>query len=157
MELTPDNNSVLTVEGVGQIAHKTSFGSSEIFTLEDKFQEGEKFKSIREAFNKGIDQTLDANKLGKVVLPIPFEGGKINIIQGVDDVSNKVKVLLNGKEIANGIVDENDSVVLLDKSLKSPWWQTETVYERALKHAGPLLKTLRKVSDIAYSSAELPR
>ncbi len=86
------------------------FEGKKIFQLADFLQEDSLSKSFREDFVKIFERTVDIKTLGKVVKPIPFEGGIAHVVQGAND---KVHVLLNGKPIAEGLVDAQGAHVKL--------------------------------------------
>jgi len=130
------------------IAHDRAFGREVIWALDDKFQDGEQFRSIREQFNKVLKEipTERFERLGKNVFPVPFEGGNIHVIQGsVDDMNpNSIKVLLNGKEIAKGVLTTDGPKVEVLKGLKGGFLLADSVYERAFNtKALKIIKTLK--------------
>ena len=129
-----------------EIAHEYSFGKNWLLQLDDKFQDGVQYKDIREAFATAFKNTVDADHLGKMTIPIQFkEGGIIHIVAGLDENHNGIKVLLNGKEIGNGIINNNHQIENLHmvKNLKGGWFLADTVYERAFKQVKIFAKGMK--------------
>jgi len=118
----------------------------QLYALRDQFQDGAQYRDIREAFNTAFNQTPFSPKIGQKFLEsIDFEGGKIYIAQGIGDNPNAVTVLLNGKAIASGVVEQGGPKVNLfnDPGIKSGWLFSDTVYERAFKEAKKVIKSLK--------------
>lgn len=86
----------------------------------------------------GADALTDASNT-QVVPPIDFEGGKIYVLKDLTS-PNTVKVLLDGKEIGKGVVDNGIPKIKIDSSLKSGWFMVDNVYERAFKVAKSTIK-----------------
>jgi hypothetical protein len=128
-----------------EIAHK----QGGILTLDDKFQDGDKFKAARSAFVEAFEQDGLETKVGTTPIAIPFEGGKIYVIAGVGEDNRTIQVLLNGKEIARGLLsDKGPKVELLDApGVKSGFFFADTVYERAFKQVKSMIKNLKPVEE----------
>ena len=141
--VTGINPQVLIFENQ-EIAHGRELAPNDqkILELDDKFQDGEKYKEIREAYVAAVSDNADLGVLVHTNIPMPFEGGKISIIQGINENPNVVVVLLNGKEIARGTVEVGGIKVEMPSNLKSSWLFADTVYERAFKQASNIIKTL---------------
>ncbi len=128
-----------------EIAHK----QSGILTLDDKFQDGEQFKSARSAFVEAFERDGIEKKVGTTPIAIPFEGGKIYVIAGVGLDGKTIQVLLNGKEIARGKLSPKGPEIKLIEApgVKSGFFFADTVYERAFKRVKSIIKTLRPVQE----------
>ncbi len=141
----PYNNSFIDVVDNGiakavkwnnmEIAHEHSFGNGKILYLEHQFQEGP-YGEIKKAFNLAFDQNIRLGAFAENSQSIPFEGGRIHVLQGLPENPNGIKILLNGREIASGALDGGISKVkiLNVPEIKGAWW-TQTPYERALNAA----------------------
>lgn len=114
--------------------------------LLDKYQDGKRYAPIREAFNKAMEVERANNPLklsdGQNITDLPFENGKINILRGFGEDKNAVNVLLNGKEIAKGVITDKGPNVKIFSNLKGGIFFADTVYERALKAAEKTIKKL---------------
>ncbi len=86
----------------------------------------------------GVGSLAEAGNT-QLVPPIDFEGGKIYVLKDVTS-PNTVNVLLDGKEIGKGVVDNGIPKLKIDSSLKGSWFQADNVYERALKVAKSAVK-----------------
>ena len=135
-----------------EIAHEHFFGDNKIWMLDDKFQDGAKYNDVREAFATAFKNTVDVDSLGKKIFPTNFEGGTIHIIAGVGENQNGLRVLLNGKEIANGLLTDDHHIANLQmlKNLKGGWFLADNVYERAFKRVNLLVKAMKKGHDPFY-------
>ncbi len=132
-------SKVIAINGT-EIAHEQGFGNGKILALDDKFQDGNQYKDVRAAFATAFEKnTLGAN-LGETPTAIPFEGGKIYIVQGIPGDQNGIHVLLNGKEIAKGAMTVTGPKVSIHSELKGGWFLADTVFERAMKVADNVLK-----------------
>lgn len=142
MDITNNNGSLVMRFAGEEIAHEHQVGNTKVLALDDKFQDGQKFEPVRSVFIEEFEKNLVPGQLGKTVIPVPFEGGKIHIAQGLEGQSNGVRVFMNGKEIAQGVVDEKGAHVKLlnTRGIKSGWFFSDTVYERALK-----LKSIKNI------------
>jgi hypothetical protein len=145
-----DGGLVAKVQGIngftGEIAHEHSFNGAKILTLDDKFQDGARFKDIRGAFADFFDEKI-SERLGDEVVPLDFEGGKIHIIRGIAGNPNAMEVTLNGKELAKGLITEKGLKLEMIKGLKPNglfrWAMADNVYERAFKASKAVLKGIR--------------
>ena len=117
--------------------------------LLDKYQDGKKYASFREAFDRA---SSDADILknfpkagdGREIMQIPFEKGRIDVFHSADNGQNSTRVFLNGKEIAKGLLTaKGPRIKILPGVPKGGIFLADTVYERALKHAMPIIKTLK--------------
>lgn len=139
------------------IAHYTPTpdGKSGTLSLLPKYQDGNINAPIREAFVKAQESVLNNSApLGKTVESIDFEKGKIHVVRGVMDNGsenpNLVKVMLNGKEIAKGLVGgKGTPIKILDNAPHHSGFMKmfmgDTVYERALKVASKTIKAFKIV------------
>lgn len=114
-----------------EIAHE----KDGILVLDDEFQDGSEHKDARTAFAAAFDEKYKENLLGTTPIAIPFEAGKIYVIHGDEGI----RVFLNGKEIAKG--KDRRGVTLL-KGIEKGWF-LNSVYQRALEHAEPMIKTIK--------------
>ena len=99
--------------------------------LAEKLQDGDNYKEIREAYVSAQEEMTKGYK--GPIAKLPFEGGSLHVVSA--DESGSIKILLNGKEIAKGLLNKDKIEVLLDKELKSGWFSSKTVYERAIEFA----------------------
>ncbi|MEI6843513.1 MAG: hypothetical protein WCK48_03355 [bacterium] len=148
-----ENNGTkaLVVNGV-PIAHEAPaqyMEGGKSFVLDDRFQDSDQYATIRTTFNEAVEKIKENdvwfnnfNSWG-----MDFENGKIFVLSGVGDNNHIVKILLNGKEIASGIVDEvGKKIELLSGLKKAHWWEPETVYERAFNQTKSALDSLQKTA-----------
>jgi hypothetical protein len=136
-------------------AHEHSLGRTNILMLDDKFQNGDAYKAIRTKFGEILDKNFKEHPIAAKIIPADFEankgGGRIHILQDVDGERGSVKVLLNGKQIAMGKVDNGGSIDLKSlkmvdaPGLKSGIFFPDTVYERAFKSAKSIIKNLKNM------------
>ncbi len=124
-------------------------GDTKILALDDAFQNDPKFKYVREAYKAGLEKAYPRGDMGfgstATVFPVDFEGGTAHIVRGIPDNPNGIKVLLNGKEIAHGIVDKQGPHIEFDKKLKSGIFRADNAYERVFNQIKPFLKKLKKI------------
>ncbi len=131
-----------------QIAHELPFGTNgasgmeKILALDDKFQTGTEFAPIRKLFASALTEYLQNKNLGTYVFPVNFDGGVVHVIQGVPGNSTGIEVLLNGKEIAKGVMTADGPHVEMLKGLKGGFLIPDTVYEKAFKHVSQIIKHL---------------
>ncbi len=116
-----------------EIAQIKEVNGVNMVVLNDKFQDNSFFGENRMAFSAAFDKLVPLDKLGTTVETVPFEQGKIHIVQGIGDNPNALKVLLNGKEIAMGEVTEKGPKINLNANLKGGWFEGDNAYERAFK------------------------
>ncbi len=107
--------------------------------LLDRFQDGPKSAPIREAFVIAQD---------RMNIPVPksttnfaFENGRLSLIHGVPGHPDEIHALLNGKEIAKGLLTEKGLKLNLDPKLHHNFLMADTVYDRAFKLAKKSFKT----------------
>ncbi len=134
-----------TQGGKLSIAQETFFHGKKTFVLDNKFQDGAQFKSIREAYVQFRGPLLPDVPTHQVI-PTTFEGGRIDVVHGLGKNDNVLSVLLNGKEIAKGAVDQTNhaTVTMLDGVPKRHFFfQPHTVYDRALNQATKLIHSDR--------------
>jgi hypothetical protein len=150
----PHNDSVVEVLAEGEskivkfgdqtIAHEQTFGNGKLLVLDDKFQDGAKYKDLRSAFAKAFEKSARVDQIGSSPTAVEFEGGKIYIVQGLKDDPMGMKVLLNGKEIASGSMEVKGSVLSpklkFDSGLKGGWFLDDNAYERAFKNVKKFLQ-----------------
>ena len=86
-------------------------------------------------------------KNNQFVFPLEFEGRKVEVVRGEIDGSNKniIKVSLDGREIAKGLITDKGSEVKLNPDLKGGFLLAKTDYERAFGLAEPLIKTFKPI------------
>lgn len=149
---SPEGNKVL-LDGY-QIAHESNVGNfGKSLVLDDKFQDGAQYAEVRSAFVKALDEKLGPMQISSgtfsnvngAVNSMPFEGGKIHVLQGLDrDDPHSLGVFLNGKRIATGsMTDKGPDLRLLDEpGIKSGWFKGDTVYERAFKASKKAVKEM---------------
>ena len=121
--------------------------------LLDKYQDGSKYAAIRTAYDTAqmdapILKVFPKSMLGKEILQVPFEDGRIQVFHGIGADKNAVDIYLNGKEIAKGLITDKGPDVEIFKNLKGGLFLADTVYERALKHAMPLVKSFKVLKDV---------
>jgi hypothetical protein len=126
-----------------EIAHEQVSGSQRLLALNDKFQDGKQYADIRKFFTSTLNEYIGDRRLGRNVVPVPFEGGTIHVVSGLSGNISGVEVFLNGKEIGNGVLDAGGAKVEILKNLKGGWFLADTVYERAFKEAQKVIKTLK--------------
>lgn len=100
--------------------------------LAEKLQEGSDYREIREAYVAAQDEMTKGYR--NFLARFPFEGGVLHVLPDLDN-NGSVRVALNGKDIAKGIINQDKIEVLLNKELKGGWFSADTVYERAIKSA----------------------
>ncbi len=123
-----------------EVAHKHAWAGQEFLGLDDKFQNGREFANIRTAFADTLEKSLPNNL--KIASAINFEGGKIHILKLASN-SKEFSVLLNGKEIATGIVEKGIPKIKILNGLKGGWFLADNVYERAVKQVNNFTKTTK--------------
>ncbi len=127
-----------------KIGQEVDLGNKKILALDDKYQDGEQYADIRNAFARAFEKDVKADVIGPYPEALPFEGGKIYIAYNVPNDLNSVRVLLNGKEIAVGstsIVDGSGFPKLkIHSDLKGGWLLADNAYERAFKYVNKLIK-----------------
>jgi len=126
---------VVTFEGL-PIGHE----EGGLLALDDSFQDGPENAQVRGVFAKAFEGTV-RDSLGPRPIAESFEGGKIYVSFGVPTDPEKVRILLNGKEIAVGTLKNGIPEVEIHSELKRPWYLSDSVYERAFKHINELVKT----------------
>lgn len=123
-----------------EIAHEHVLsGGQKAFYLDDEYQENPMFVEIRGAFNAMYEKNISNTQ---VIKPIDFEGGKIYVLEDTTQ-PNSLKVLLNGKEIAKGLVGADGTKVKINSDLKGGWFLADNAYERAFKASQKLVKNIR--------------
>ena len=123
-----------------EIAHEYSVGDHKAFYLDDQYQDNPAFKEIRGAFNEFYLKNVDPEKF--VFEPVEFEGGKIYI---VDDSAKPgtMHIVLNGKEIGTGVVEQSGKVKMnIISNLKGGWFIADNAYERAFKISKQVVKKI---------------
>ena len=148
--ISPENvmdksgSGALTFDGT-EIAHEHIVGNGKMLILDDKFQDGQQYRSARAEFARVFEKMAKVEGVGKAPIAIQFEGGKIYIVSGVGGNPNSLEVLLNGKKIATGLLDQNGAKVKLlnTPGIKGGLFSADTVYEKAFKFAKPVIKTLK--------------
>jgi len=144
--LEKEGSKVMSFNGQ-EIAHEHIFGTGKLLELDDKFQDGAQYKNIREAFITAFEKQPTNLGGGQLIDAKVFEGGKIYIVQGVDNNPAALKVLLNGKEIAKGVLIGDKPKLDLASNLKASWF-VETVYERAFKVAKASIKSAMTTNNV---------
>lgn len=114
-----------------EIAHE----KDGILVLDDDFQDGSENKEARIAFSEAFDEKYKESLLGITPIAIKFEEGRIYVTH----TNEGIRVFLNGKEIARG--KDRKSVELM-KGIEKGWF-LNSVYQRALEHAAPVIKTIK--------------
>ncbi|MBA3733501.1 hypothetical protein H0W91_03980 [Patescibacteria group bacterium] len=125
-----------------EIAKEDNFGGIKHFFLKDAYQDKPFYKEFRGAFATAFEKNMPQEFIGKVKASLDFENGKIHILQGVNKPDDVI-VLLNGKEIAKGVVSSNGPKVSFDPELKGGWLLADNAFERAWKATKGTIKTLR--------------
>ncbi len=129
---------VVRFKGI-DLGHEQSVGwLGKVFALDDKYQNGPEYAEYREAFSTFVDKNIPEEL--KLFPAKDFEGGKIHILLNDDLGREKVEVLLNGKEIANGVFAKKGFDIKIKPELKGGWFLADNVYERAFKK---LMKDLK--------------
>src|SRR3989344_3041997 len=127
-----------------EFARRYNSGGAEIWELDDKFQNGNEYKNVRALLAQSTEDPRYVKQLGRIVMSVPFEDGKIHIVQGVGGGNpNEATVLLNGKEVARGTLTQTGPKIELIKGLKGGLLFPDTAYERAFKKVLPVIKTLK--------------
>ncbi len=140
----------VTLEGIPMygetpIASYQEVGGRKMLVLDDKFQDGEQYKQVRQQFAEIYEKQFDSTSSDGIVTKGPlgtapfggeFEGGMVDIVR--NDIG-ATQVLLNGKEIGKGYVIDGKSSVKIDPNLKGGFFFADTVYERAFKRAKDLI------------------
>ena len=126
---------VVTFEGL-PIGHE----EGGLLVLDEKFQDGTENAPVRGVFAKAFEATVK-DSMGPRPIAESFEGGKIYVSFGVPTDPEKIRILLNGKEIAYGLIKNGVPKVEMLLELKRPWYLSDSVYERAFKHMDKLIKT----------------
>lgn len=125
-----------------KIAHVSPVG---MLQLEDKFQDGAEHLEMRKMYVNALSRVETPQ--GVIPFkPISFEGGVAQVVMGDNTPGGNPKTLrvfMNGKQIAQGLVTDKGPQISIDKSFRSGFWYKDTVYERAFKAVKPALKTLK--------------
>jgi hypothetical protein len=144
VDVVTNNGEKVVKIGDLAIAHEKVFGGGKMLMLDDIYQDGPKYKDIREAFALAFEKSANVDQIGQNPTAIEFEGGKIYIVQGLKNDPMGMKVLLNGKEIASGSMEVKGSVLgpklKFDSSLKGGWFLDDNAYERAFKNVKKFLQ-----------------
>ncbi len=138
VNLVENQNGKALVWNGTEIGHEQIFGSEKVMTLDEKFQNGPEYADARGAFAAVLDKNIPIES--RVLPPIDFEGGKIHIIKSLDNPKG-VSVLLNGKEIAKGVITDTGAKIEILKNLKGGWFLADNAYERAFKQASSIIKS----------------
>lgn len=126
---------VVTLDGLPISEEKNG-----ILVLDDKYQDGAKNANIRSAFAKAFEESTKTDVLGPKPIAETFEGGKIYVRFGLPADPEKVSVLLNGKEIAVGNINNGTPKLSLLPGLKGNFLLADNVNERAFKHIDKMIK-----------------
>ena len=155
---TDQTGTNLVVKGIGAqdldkqiiLGQEATFGEKgpKILELSKEFQESPLYSDYRKAFTEIVNKDYPQSKLGDNVEIVSYRGGTISVIQGIGKNPNAVAVLLNGKEIAKGVVENGHSTVqMLDGIPKHQnWFQAKTVYEGAFDEAKSAIKKIEQIS-----------
>jgi hypothetical protein len=136
--------------GGAVIGHEQPLGSLKTFVLDDKFQEGNQFKHIRQAFNTIREAKSPTVALETIRIPLN-DGSQIELLRGNPATDpNEVHVLFNGKAIAQGMVTEKGVQVKMLKEVNTKWW-SENIYEHAFKNKD-LKQAIKKLVFISQSN-----
>lgn len=137
-----DNNFV-SYDGM-RIGQEGTINGHKALVLDDNFQDGEQYRNVRSAFVKAFEADVKTDVVGPNPIAESFEGGKIYITYNIPNDPNSIKVLLNGKEIASGSIDNVDSKGIpklkMNGNLKGGWFLVDNAYERAFKYINGMVK-----------------
>lgn len=144
VSVVEENGRRVMIFNNNPIAKEEVFNNVKILVLDDKYQDGDKYKETRGAFTRVFEKITPPEVVGKTPIALPFEGGNIYLVHGVGGNPLEIRVLLNGKEIANGLMnDKLPKISMLNTpGLKGGLFFADTVYERAFKLAKKHLKSL---------------
>lgn len=132
---------VVLYDGVN-LAHEELIGDRKILVLNDQFQDGANYTEQRSAFNQAFISDVKADFFGPKPIAESFEGGKIYVTHHVPLTDpDQVRILLNGKEIAQGKIVNGVPELKINPDLKGGWFLVDNSYERAFKHINKLIKT----------------
>src|SRR3989344_2344053 len=121
-----------------EFARRYNSGGAEIWKLDDKFQNGNEYKNVRALLAQSTEDPRYVKQLGRIVMSVPFEDGKIHIVQGVGGGNpNEATVLLNGKEVARGTLTQTGPKIELIQGLQGGLLFPDTAYERAFTNVLP--------------------
>lgn len=136
--------------GGAVIGQEQPLGSLKTFVLDDRFQEGNQFKHIRQAFNTIREAKSPTVALETIRIPLN-DGSQIELLRGNPATDpNEVHVLFNGKAIAQGMVTEKGVQVKMLKEVNTKWW-SENIYEHAFKNKD-LKQAIKKLVFISQSN-----
>lgn len=127
-----------------RIGQEGTINGHKALVLDDNFQDGEQYRNVRSAFVKAFEADVKTDVVGPNPIAESFEGGKIYITYKVPNDPNSIKVLLNGKEIASGSIDNVDGKGIpklrMNGNLKGGWFLVDNAYERAFKYINGMVK-----------------
>ncbi len=123
------------------LAHEELIGDRKILVLNDAFQDGEKYIEQRSAFNQAFLADVKRDFFGPKPIAESFEGGKIYVTHHVPLADpDQIRILLNGKQIAEGKLVHGVPEIKINPDLKTGWFLEDNAYERAFKHINKLIK-----------------
>lgn len=149
--ISKDGVSSVMYQGAN-IGHEQLVGSSKMLVLNDEFQDGAKYAELRNAFVKAFEKTVKAENIGPTPMAETFEGGKIYVSYHLPQDPNHVRILLNGKEIANGELVNGVPKISLNPGLKSGLFYSDNAYERAFKHINNVIKQGLKNGSVNFAN-----
>jgi hypothetical protein len=153
-----ENGKLLSYKYDGQeIAHKVDVSGGYRMVLDDRYQSGPQYQSIRTAYN-----IMNTNKATEGIIPVPkgtilldkvkdLKGGQVNIYQ--NPKTNGLEMFLNGKKIGSGTIELDGSGKPraidfeyekgLPKQSKFPasLFQKKSVFEKAYDYATDHIKS----------------
>ncbi|HRH26581.1 MAG TPA: hypothetical protein PLZ99_00265 [Parcubacteria group bacterium] len=136
-------DKIVSYDGA-RIGQEVLQNGKKTLVLDDTYQDGEQYRSTREAFSKAFEANATVENVGTNPIAESFEGGKIYITYNIPNDPNSVRVYLNGKEIAVGDTTVVDSKgipkIKMHGNLKGGWFLVDNAYERAFKHIDKLIK-----------------
>lgn len=153
------DSSKLVLDENGNLVYTDKDGSRSVLVVDKRvpvqkvLESKQVFENVGENFAPETEKDSHPERLemdtaeegvGTTTLAMPFEEGNIQVVRGEGGDLNKIKVLYNGVEMAEGIALPNgaDLHLLKTKEVRGGLLFT-TVYERAFKHLKPFLKTLK--------------
>ena len=123
------------------LAHEELIGDRKILVLNDAFQDGENYTEQRSAFNQAFLADVKRDFFGPKPIAESFEGGKIYVTHHVPLADpDQIRILLNGKQIAEGKLVHGVPEIKINPDLKTGWFLEDNAYERAFKHINKLIK-----------------